>query len=57
MVGSISITHQSYVKLKKAYNKAVVQKKATFTFEGSELVVDYAKYLLQFMEIKLGIRK
>jgi len=55
--GSISINHQTYRKLKKQYNKAVIQKKATFMFEGNELLVDYAKYLLQYMEMQLGIRK
>jgi hypothetical protein len=41
----------SYNDLKKEYDKAVKNKQETFVFLGEyELVVDYAKYLLQYME-------
>jgi hypothetical protein len=41
----------SYNDLKKEYDKAVKNKQETFVFLGEyELLVDYAKYLLQYME-------
>jgi len=47
---TITINPTTYKKLKKAYSKAVAEKKTQFTYEGNELLVAYAKYLLQYME-------
>jgi hypothetical protein len=55
--GSVSVNIVTYQRLKKAYKKAVTDGKTQFVFEGNMLLTDYAKYLLQFMEMKLGIKK
>jgi hypothetical protein len=39
-------------ELKKAYKKALEEKQESFVYEGYELVTDYAKYLLEYLEGK-----
>lgn len=36
-------------RLRKAYNKALVEKKDVFIFEGHEFVTKYAKYVLEYL--------
>lgn len=50
---SVSFTAQKREELRVAYAQAVAAKKEQFTFEGHELLVDYAKYLLQFLDAQL----
>jgi len=51
MANSIDIkSDKQYKQLKKEFLKALSEKKDSFTFEESVLLVDYAKYLLQYME-------
>jgi len=45
-----SVGLQDLPTLKKAYNKAVEDKANTFMFKDTELLVAYAKYLLQYLE-------
>ena len=42
-------------RLKKAYNKALKEqgRDGVFTFEGHELVVAYAGYLIEYLETQL----
>lgn len=37
-----------------AYDKAVKAKAQTFNFDDNVYLVDYAKYLLQYLDVKLG---
>lgn len=37
-------------ELKEAYNNALLDNKESFIFKGNELLVDYAKYVIEFME-------
>ena len=40
-----------YLKeLKKAYEKAVKEKAYSFIFNEQEVLTDYAKYLIQYLE-------
>lgn len=41
-------------RLRKAYQKAVADKADTFVFDGNEFVVDYAKYLIQYLDSQFG---
>ncbi len=41
-------------ELRQRYDVAVIQKKKSFMFRGTELVVGYAKYLLEFLDLELG---
>ena len=36
--------------LKKAYQQCVDRKEDVFVFEGQELVVGYAKYLIEYLD-------
>jgi len=44
------ITIYEYPDLKKAYDNAVKNKQKFFTFYGYDILIDYAKYLLDYME-------
>jgi len=35
----------------KAYEKAVAKKQEVFNFKGHDFLVDYAKYLIEYMDI------
>jgi hypothetical protein len=39
--------------LKLEYSKAVNNGRESFTFQGNKLLTSYAKYLIQYLEIKL----
>ena len=39
-----------YLPIKKLYEKAWLDKSQSFMYEGHEIVTDYAKYLLEYME-------
>lgn len=41
---------ERYLKLKAAYDKAVTANKTEFTFEGFQLLTQFAKYLLEFLK-------
>ena len=47
---TISFTKQKKEALRSKYHEAVKAGVETFTFEGHELVVGYAKYLLMFLD-------
>jgi hypothetical protein len=53
--GSLTIDMPTYKRLKKAYEQALKENKKSFIFENTELLVDYAKYLLQYLENRLGV--
>ena len=48
----ISFDEPKVKALRKAHDLAVEQGRTTFTFEGTELLVSYAKYLLEFLECR-----
>ena len=37
--------------LKELYNKAIQENKKTFMYGDDEIVVDYAKYLLEYLQM------
>ena len=39
-------------KLQREYAKAVKNKQKSFTFEGTKLLTDYAKYMLEYFKLK-----
>jgi len=41
-------------KLQAAYNKAVEQGAESFIFQGTPLVTDYAKYVLEYLDYQLA---
>ena len=46
---SITVNPETYGRLKMAYDRAIEDNKEQFTFEESELIVPFAKYLLEHM--------
>ena len=40
-------------KLRTRYDNAVVNDEETFNFEGFDFVRDYAKYMLEFLDVRL----
>lgn len=55
MTGEITFDREKTKALRRAYEKAQQAGKErydTFEFEGHELVMDYAKYVLEYLEAK-----
>ena len=52
-MNTITFNKSTLDSLKLEYSKAVNNKKESFTFQGQTLLTSYAKYLIQFVEIKL----
>ena len=50
----MEFTKAKYIKLRTAYNRAMREGKIQFTFEGQEILVAYAKYLIQYLEMRYG---
>jgi len=50
----IAINKRTLEEVREAYIKAVDDGQDSFYYEGVELLVDYAKYLIQYMEMVLG---
>lgn len=50
----MEFTKLKYQKLRRAYNNAVRQGKEQFVFEGQDILVAYAKYLIQYLEMRYG---
>ena len=48
----LAITKEGLEELKKAYNKALMEEEETFMFQNSKLYTGYAKYLIQYCEIR-----
>jgi len=44
------ITTENIARFKKAYNRAVKTNKTVFIFEGQEVLVTYAKYVIQYAD-------
>lgn len=53
---TININSKFYRGLKKRYEEAVSKNEKRFMYEGNEYLTAYAKYLLEYCEMK-GIKK
>ena len=53
---TITLNPETYGRLKKAYDEAVANNQEQFTFEESELLTKFAKYLLEHMRNELNIK-
>jgi len=45
------ITEQNYPAFKRLYEKALKEGKEIFIFEGQEILVSYAKYVVEYVEM------
>ncbi len=50
MLGSIKFTPVKYASLKKAYKEAKHNNKEMFVFEGHDILVSYAKYMIEYLK-------
>ena len=50
MAETIKFTPDKVTKLKAEYKKAVDDGVTSFIFEGHELLVSYAKYLIEYLD-------
>jgi len=48
----MKITQEMIPELRKAYDKAVLEKKDTFIFKEHEFFTGYVKYLLEYADSK-----
>lgn len=46
----IRVTKADLAPLKRAYKAAVKANKYFFVFKGQEVITDYAKYLIEYLE-------
>lgn len=52
-MSAINFDRPTLEALKQEYDKAVKEGKETFTFQGQELLVSYARYLIEYLQTKL----
>jgi len=50
---TITFSQKKLKQLKDAYAVAVTEGRDQFTFEGHELLTSYAKYLIEYLTLKL----
>ena len=46
------LTKKQFVKFRQAYTQAIATKEETFVWEGCVVLVDYAKYLIEYVEMR-----
>lgn len=49
-MNTVNFDKQKLAKLKSQYNKAIKDGKESFIFDSNELLVSYAKYLIEYLE-------
>jgi hypothetical protein len=48
----MEFTEEDFIELKKKYSLALKEKKKIFTFKSQVLLVDYAKYMIEYLTSK-----
>lgn len=54
---TINWTVEKLEELKKLYNKAKSDKQVTFFFEGKEILTNYSKYVIEYLEDKFKVKE
>lgn len=57
MIEVAEISDNHYKEIKNLYEKAKSSGDKSFEFNGQELLTEYAKYLLQYYELKINIKQ
>jgi hypothetical protein len=47
------VTNQNIARFKNLYDKAVKENKTSFIFDGDEVLVSFAKYLIEYADTKM----
>jgi len=45
-----AVTNENYDDFKKRYNQAVVEGRDKFSFDGTEVLTSFAKYLIEYVD-------
>jgi len=53
----VSFTPEKRDSLRRAYNKAQKNEEESFTWDGNEYLVSYARYLLEYLDYLFGEEK
>jgi hypothetical protein len=48
----ITFTEESFVVFQQSYESAVKNHQSSFFFDGKEFLTDYAKYVIQYVQLK-----
>lgn len=56
-MNTININEKELEELKVEYNRAISAGYRIFSFKGADLLVDYAKYLIEYLENQFKIQK
>lgn len=51
------ISAENLPRFKNLYNKAVKENKTSFIFDGQEVLVQFAKYLIEYAETQIKTTK
>lgn len=51
---TIIFDYQTFSQLKKDYRNAVENKKETFLFQGTELLTEYAKFIIEYLTSRMN---
>ncbi len=46
----ITFDKERFARFKRMYHKTLREKRSTFIFDGIEVLVDYAKYVIEYVE-------
>jgi len=57
MSDTINLTPDTLSRLKKAYKKAFDEGLDVFVFDGNKLVINYAKYLIEYGDMVHGRKR
>ena len=50
---TITFNKELHLELKFKYRQALLQKKQSFMFHGNEILTAYAKYMIEYLNLKL----
>jgi hypothetical protein len=53
-MNTITFTYETFKSLKQEYKKAVDNNQESFIFQGHELLTQYAKYIIEYLNSKMN---
>jgi hypothetical protein len=48
----VNVNRLDYLELKRLYKKTVDEKKEMFVWKGQDILTQYAKYLIEYLEMQ-----
>lgn len=56
MINTPTLSEENYDEFVKIYEKAVSKGDVSFEFYGQEILVEFAKYLLEYYNLKINFK-